>query len=269
MTESARPESVVPAPSQGFRQWVRRQALIGVAITVGVIGFFVVRMLLREVHPLRDFDGWRVWVTGAPTQGAYGRPDAVALVPGGPRLDADATVVPTFVRWGQDGTNTMWPCVQLSVDDSRRLVRGGRATIGSFALLGEKRIVGGVEWQEAWRWIDVGSGYLVPDRHRPDSIPGTWRIDGASDTPATLRLERSGKAHGVVDAPSDSSAPSEPWEGMWFSNDGVIQIVDPSPSTARVRMRTSSLVLGRLAADGRSFTGSETSGAAVTGTRIE
>lgn len=266
MTESARPESIVPAPPQVFRQWVKRQALIAVGITVCVIGFFVVRMLMRSPSPLRDFDGRRVWVAGAPAQGAYGTPAAVALEPGGAHLDVRAVVQPTAVRWNQNGAvPTMWPCVALSVDDSRRLVRESSVSIGLFAILGEKRVVDGVEWQEAWWWTNDGSGPMWRAQ-RSGVVTGDWRIAGASETPALLRLDDTGVACVVPDGESESA---EAWAGAWVADDGVIRIMEDPRSSQRRKAFNDTYLIGRLAPDGRSFTGFETSGAAVTGTRVE
>lgn len=265
MTESARPESIVPAPPQVFRQWVKRQALIAVGITVCVIGFFVVRMLMRERSPMRDFDGCRVWVAGAPAAGSYGTPDAVALEPGGRPLDVEATVMPQMVHWEPNGAKqTTWQHVTLMVENSRKLVRRQSISIGTFALLGETRTIDGVVWQEAWRndRMDArlcGSSTVV-------SVEGTWRIDGAADTPALLSFDSQG---GVTAATDPDSEEPEPWSGTWVARDGVIRIDEEQNSVSRRTTGYPRFVIGRLAPDGRSFAGFETTGAAVTGTRVE
>ncbi len=266
MSEPARPESIVPAPPQVFRQWVKRQALIAVGITVCVIGFFVIRLILRERNALSDFAGHRIWVADAPSPGSYGTPDAVAREPGGRPIGLGATVMPQIVQWTQNATTpTSWDCVTLTVEDDRRLVRSRTRPLGSFAILGEKRVIDGVVWQEAWRMEDH------PIAARPDAATalttaGDWQLDGASDMPALVRLDRDGDARVV---PDEDSEETDAWHGTWTSADGVFRIDEHPVAAGRRGNGYRSFIIGRLAPDGRSFTGFETSGAAVTGTRVK
>ncbi len=270
--------SIVPAPPQVFGRWVKRQVLVGLALTVALILFFVVRAATRAANPFAAFEGQRLWVTEPPAPRSYGAEVSVALTPGDAPVGAKATVWPTVVSQpaAGGGAPMTWDVVQVGVVGAKGLVRDRPIHIGTFALLGETRTIDGAVWQEAWR-MPQGNVWREAAMRKP-SLAGTWRLEGKFEAARALFLGHDG---GVYRASTTSTSATGDRLGRWYAHDGVIvvSLMDSPDHSAEEGRRVysfgagedgpSAWLIARVASDERSFKGVETSGAAVTGTRDE